>query len=157
MGKYVENNLGRNEVIVKKADLNGLFLFKTWLFGILFCWLLLIPLIKAIAATIKFSHIELAITNKRVIGKVGVFNTKSLDAPLNKIQNTSVTQKLSGKIFNFGTAKINTAAGEYEFIAIKNAEAFKGMLMAQIDQFEEDRLKQQASQMAQAMASAINK
>ncbi|MDE5548496.1 MAG: PH domain-containing protein [Clostridia bacterium] len=157
MGKYVENNLGKNEVIVKKADLNGLFLFKTWLVGILFFWLLLIPLIKAIIKTIKFSHIELAVTNKRVVGKVGVFNTKSLDAPLNKVQNASVTQKFFGKVFNYGIVNVSTAAGEYHFDAIKNPEAFKGLLMAQIDQFEEDRMKMQATQMAQAMASAINK
>lgn len=157
MGKYVENNLGKNEVIVKKADLNGLFLFSAWLKGILLCWLLLIPTIKAIVATVKFCHIELAVTNKRVIGKIGVANTQSLDAPLNKIQNASVTQKLGGKIFNYGTININTAAGEFHFVAVKNAEAFKGMLMAQIDQFEEDRMKLQASQMAQAMSSVINK
>lgn len=157
MGKYVENHLGKNEVIVKKADLNGLFLLSAWLKGILLCWLLLIPTIKAIIATVKFTHIELAVTNKRVVGKVGVANTKSLDSPLNKIQNVSVTQKLFGKIFNYGTVEVHTAAGKYEFGAIKNAESFKGVLMAQIDQFEEDRLSQQASQMAQAMASAINK
>lgn len=157
MGKYVENNLGKNEAIVKKADRNGLFLLSAWLKGILGCWLLLIPTIKAIIATVQFNHVELAITNKRVIGKSGVVNTKALDAPLNKIQNVSVTQTFGGKIFNYSTVKINTAAGEYTFGAIKNADAFKGMLMAQIDQFEEDRLAQQANQMAQAMAGAIKK
>lgn len=157
MSKYVENNLGKNEVIIKKANLNGLFLFKTWLVGILFCWLLLIPLFKAIAATIKFSHIELAITNKRVVGKVGVFNTQSLDAPLNKVQNASVTQKFFGKIFNYGEINIDTAAGKYKFMAVKNPEAFKGMLMAQIDQYEEDRMQQQADKMAQSMASVLKK
>lgn len=157
MGKYVENNLGKNETIVKKADRNALFLLATWLKGILLCWLLLIPTIKAIIATVQFNHVELAITNKRVVGKYGVVNTKALDAPLSKIQNVSVTQTFGGKIFNYSTVKINTAAGEYVFGAIKNADAFKGMLMAQIDQFEEDRLAQQANQMAQAMAGAINK
>ena len=157
MGKYVENNLGRNETIVKKADLNGLFLLWTWIKGILLCWLLLIPTVKAIIATVRFRHIELAVTSKRVIGKVGVANTQSLDAPLNKIQNVGVSQKFGGKIFNYGTVTITTAAGEYNFGAIKNVNAFKGILMSQIDQFEEDRLKQQADQMAKAMASAINK
>ncbi|MDE5666688.1 MAG: PH domain-containing protein [Clostridia bacterium] len=157
MGNYVENSLGKNETIVKKADRNGLFLLSAWLKGILFCWLLFIPTIKAIIATIQFNHVELAITTKRVVGKTGVFNTKSLDAPLNKVQNVSVTQKLSGKIFNFSTVKITTAAGELAFGAIKNGEAFKSMLMSQIDQFEEDRIKLQATQMAQAVAGAINK
>ena len=157
MGRYVENNLGKNEVIVKKADRNALFLLSAWLKGILLCWLLFIPTIKAIIATIQFNHVELAVTSKRVIGKTGVVNTQSMDAALNKVQNVSVTQKLSGKIFNFGVVAINTAAGEYKFGEIKNPESFKGILMAQIDQFEEDRLTQQANQMAQAMASAINK
>lgn len=157
MGKYVENSLGKNEVIVKKAELNSLFLVWTWCKGLLFFWLLFIPLIKAIIATVKFCNIELAITNKRAIGKVGVVNTNSLDAPLNKIQSANVAQKLFGKIFNYGTIIISTAAGKFEFYGIKNAEAFKGMLMQQIDQFEEDRLTQQAQQMASAMSSAMNR
>ena len=123
----------------------------------LLCWLLLIPTIKAIAATIRFNKTQLAVTNKRIIGKVGVFNTKTLDAPLNKIQNTSSESKFFGKIFNFGTIKINTAAGAYDFYGIKNVEAFKGVIMSQIEEYEEQRMRDQASQMASAMASVINK
>ncbi len=156
MSNYVENNLGRNEVIVKKADRNVICLVGTWIFGILFFWLL-VPLIKAIIKTIQFNSVELAVTNKRVIGKTGFANTASMDAPLNKIQNASVSQKLFGKIFNYGTVCIDTAAGKYKFMAIKNPDAFKGTIMAQIDQFEEDRMKQQAEEMAKAMAGVINK
>ena len=134
-----------------------MFLVGTWVKGILLCWLLLIPTIKAIAATIRFTHVELAITNKRIVGKVGVFNTKSLDAPLNKIQNVSDKQTFFGKIFNYSTININTAAGEYTFDCIKSGAQFKGMIMAQIDQYEEDRIAQQATQMANAMAGVINK
>lgn len=157
MGKYVENSLGKNETLVKKAELNALFLLSAWLKGILFFFLLFIPTIKAIVATVKFNHIELAITNKRVIGKTGVANTDSLDAPLNKVQNASVKQTLGGKIFNYGVVQIDTAAGKYVYPCVKNAEAFKGMLMAQIDQYEEDRVKQQAAEMANAMASVMNR
>ncbi len=156
MGKYVENNLGKNETLIKKADLNGLFLLSKWIGGILFCWLLFIPTINALIATVRFNNIELAITNKRLIGKVGVANTQALDAPLNKIQNVSVSQGLWGKIFNFGTIRVDTAAGKFEFGAIKNADAFKGMILAQIDQYEEDRVKQQATEMANAMYAALN-
>lgn len=157
MGKYVENNLGKNETIVKKADLNGLFLLGAWLKGILLCWLLLIPTVKAVIATVRFKHIELAVTTKRVIGKIGVANTQALDAPLNKIQNVGVTQPFFGKLFNYGTVTVTTAAGEFKFGAIKQADAFKRMVMSQIDQFEEDRIKQQADQMAKAMAGAIQR
>ena len=157
MGKYVENNLGKNETIVKKANLTPLFLVGAWIKGILFCWLLLIPFFKAIGATIQFCNTELAITNKRVVGKVGVANTKALDAPLNKVQNVSVAQPLLGKIFNYGTVQIDTAAGKFLFPGIAAPDAFKGMLMGQIDQYEEDRVKQQAAEMANAMAGVSNK
>lgn len=154
---YVEKNLGPNEELVQKAEKNGLFLLGVWIKGILFCWLLLIPLIKAIIRTIQFSKIELAITNKRVIGKVGVLNTSSLDSPLNKIQNVSEKQTFGGKIFNYSTIVITTAAGSYKYDCIKRGLQFKNAIMAQIDQYEEDRIKQQAAEMASAMASAINK
>lgn len=157
MGKYVENNLGKNETIVKKADINGLSLIPTWIFGILFFWLLFIPLIKAIVATVKFKNIELAVTNKRVVGKVGVASTNALDAPLNKIQNVSVSQGFWGKIFNYGVIRINTAAGDFIFTAVKNVNQFKGVIMSQIDQYEEDRIKQQAAEMANAMSAAMKK
>lgn len=153
---YVENNLTKNEVIVKKADRNGLFLLGVWIKGILFCWLLLIPLIKAIIKTVQFNNVELAITNKRIVGKTGVVNTDALDAPLNKIQNVSVNQSFGGKIFNYSTVQINTAAGVWKFNAIKNGDKFKGMIMAQVDQYEEDRIKQQAAEMASAMAGVMN-
>ena len=83
--------------------------------------------------------------------------SSSLDAPLNKIQNASCKHGFWGKIFNFGIIEIDTAAGKYYFPGIQNPDAFKGMLMSQIDQYEEDRVKQQAAEMANAMASVINK
>ncbi|MBE5737676.1 MAG: PH domain-containing protein [Clostridiales bacterium] len=154
---YVESNLGKNEVIVKKADLNPLFLLGAWIKGILFFWLLFIPLIKAVIATIRFFNIELAITNKRIIGKVGVLNTSTLDTPLNKIQTVGEKQPFFGKIFNYSKVTITTAAGVFTFDCIKSGAQFKNMIMAQADQFEEDRIKQQANEMANAMANAINK
>jgi uncharacterized membrane protein YdbT with pleckstrin-like domain len=155
MSKYVENNLNRNETIVKKAQISKLSLIPTWFFGILFCWLLLIPLVKAIVNTIKVFNIELAITSRRVIGKAGVVNSSAMDAPLDKVQNCSVSSGLGGKIFGYGTVVIDTAAGKYIFTMVKQPDNFKKALMAQIEQAQEDKMKQQAEEMAKAMAAAI--
>ena len=106
MGQYVEQNLNKNEVIVKKAELNPLQLIFAWVFGLLFSWLLLIPVFKAIATTITYLNTELAITNKRIVGKVGFINSNSLDAPLNKVQN----------VFNF----INCTISECIFNSLLN-------------------------------------
>ncbi len=153
---YTEKNLSKNEVVVKVAERNGLFLLGTWIKGVLFCWLLLIPLIKAIIKTIQFTHVELALTNKRLIGKIGVLNTDAMDSPLNKIQNVAVTQTFGGKIFNYSLITVATASGSYKFDAIKNGNAFKNMITAQIDRYEEDRIKQQANETAKSMAGVLN-
>lgn len=148
MGKYVESNLQLGETVVKKAKITILFviLHITNIF--------IIPLIVRI---IKFSRLELAFTDRRVIGRVGVFNTKALDSPLNKLQNCSVTQTLGGKLFHYGTITINTAAGTTSVDGVKNPDDFKRGVMAQIEKYEEEKIQRQAAQMAQAMAGAIKK
>lgn len=148
MGKYVENNLQKGETIVKKAKITALFAVMR---------LTNIFVIPLIVRLIKRAKTELAVTSRRVIGKVGVLKTQSLDAQITKVQNCSVKQSLGGKIFNYGTVVINTAAGEYFFPGVKSANAFKAAVMAQMEAYEEEKMKQQAAQMAQAMASVINK
>lgn len=152
---YVESNLTKNETIVKKADKNPVALVWAWFLGIVFSFLLLIPTIKAIIATIGYCRVELAVTNKRVVGRYGILHTESLDLPLNKVQNINVKQSFGGKILGFGTVEISSAAGSMAFGYIKKADAFKNLVLAQADQFEEDRMKQQANEMAKAMAGAL--
>ena len=155
MGQYVEQNLTRNERVVKSAELNPLKLVFAWVFGILFFWLFLIPLVKAIKATIIHVNTELAITNKRIIGKTGVANSGSLDAPLDKIQNVSAYTTFWGKLFNYGTIQINTAAGQFKFMGVKNVDSLKNMVTVAIDEAEEEKVKHQAEEMAAAMAAAM--
>lgn len=156
---YAENHLGKNEVVVKNAERTVLYLVGTWIKGILFCWLLLIPLFKAIVATIDYYGSELSLTNKRVLGRCrrDLFKTSSLDAPLNKVQNVNVSQDFFGKIFNYGKVEFVTAGDNVWFKGIKSPDAFKGMIMSQIDEYEEERVKQQAAEMANAMAGVLNK
>ena len=157
MGKYVESNLNRGEVIVEEAKKSIVVLLPDWILAVLFCWTLIVPIIVLIE-TFQFFNVELAFTNKRVIGKAtsakGDDTTKTMDAPLNKIQSASVSQKLWGKVFKYGTVRVDTAAGRYNFGFIKDPHGFKNRLMAQIEEYENDKIKEQAAQMASAMAAA---
>ena len=155
---YVENNLGKNEIVVKSASRTMLYLVGTWLKGLLLCFLI-VPVYRALKRTVMYFWTDLAITNKKVVGRVRLswFKTTALDAPLNKVQNVSVEQGFFGKIFNYGTITVLTAAGSVMFMGIKSPDAFKGMLMSQIDEYEEERVKQQAAEMANAMSSVLNK
>lgn len=97
---------------------------------------------------------KLAITNKAIIGKTGLFSTKTMNSPLNKVQNVSVKQSLFGKLFHYGTLVMTTASGNYKFAAVAKANDFKTKLMTQVDEYENDKIKQQASEMARAISSA---
>lgn len=137
MGKYVANNLSRNEKIVYEAKKHPVALL----------W---------IGNWIPFFTSELAVTNKNVIGKIGLIRTASLSSPLNKVQNVGVSSGLLGKIFKYGTVSIETAGSKaVSFGCIKNPEQFKKTVMDQMDAFEEERIRMQAQQMANAVSSAV--
>lgn len=148
---YVDKNLGKDETVIKRANRNGLFLLGVWIKGILLFWLLFIPTVKAIIKTVGFFNFDLAITNKRIVGKAGILNTQTLDAPLNKIQNVGDEQTFWGKIFNYTTITVTTAAGGYCFEGIKANINFKNAVMMQIEEYESERIKQQAAEMAKAI------
>lgn len=107
---------------------------------------------------IRFLTTELALTNKKVIGKVGLIRTHSVASALNKIQNISISSGLFGKIFSYGTIKIETAGAKpVYFYGIKKPESFKKAVFAQMDIFDQERIREQAVQMASAMSQAMTK
>lgn len=111
-------------------------------------------IIAAIIVGTKYlsvSHTNISLTNSRLIGKTGVINTKSMDSPLNKVNNVSVEQGLGGKIFNYSTLVISTSSGSYNFKYIKDADFFKSKVMEQIEICENERLKNQAAQLMGVM------
>ncbi len=148
MGNYVEQNLNVKEEILLKAELHPLQLVVAWMFAIL-----LIPIIPAIKKTLNYFNTELAVTNKRVIGKAGFIKSAALDAPLNKIQSVSVASGFGGKIFGYGNIKIQMAGDSIVFCGIKKPDEFKKFLMNRIEEYDNERIKLQAEQLANAMKS----
>ncbi len=57
---------------------------------------------------------EFAVTNKRVIIKVGVVNTKSLELFLNKIEAITVDQSIMGRMLNYGNIVVTGSGGTKE-------------------------------------------
>ena len=76
---YLKNNvIGRNENITIEPEKNPIFLVFKWIFGILFFWLLFLPTLKAVSATIKYKTSEYLVTDKRVMEKYGIDSLKSI-------------------------------------------------------------------------------
>ena len=91
MGKYVKNNLGKNEWVVYEAKLS----WVTFISLKALLTLFISPLIERWTS-------EFAITNGRVIIKVGLFRRRTLEMNLSKIESILVNQSIFGRIFRFG-------------------------------------------------------
>jgi len=57
---------------------------------------------------------EFAVTNKRVIAKVGVTSTRSVELLLSKVEGITVNQDLAGKLFGYGEIVITGSGGTQE-------------------------------------------
>lgn len=109
------------------------------------------PLIKQLLINVT-TH--LAITNKRIVGKVGVFKVDAIDFPINKIDNVSYQGTFFGNIFKYYTVKEqSTSAKPREIKAIANAAEFKNAVTDAIDAYAEEARKAQAAEIAAAMGN----
>jgi uncharacterized membrane protein YdbT with pleckstrin-like domain len=115
MGKYVQQNLGAGEQVVYEAKLH---------------WIIFVSL-KAlltlfIAPLIAMSTSEFAITNKRVIIKVGLISRRTLEMNLNKIESVNVNQSVLGRLLGYGTIVVVGTGGTKEaFPAIADPLTFR--------------------------------
>ncbi len=115
MGNYVDQNLGTGEQVIYEAKLH---------------WMVFIS-IKAIltlfiAPLIAFSTSEFAITNKRVIIKVGLISRRTLEMNLSKIESVNVNQGILGRMLGYGTIIIVGTGGTKEpFSCISNPLEFR--------------------------------
>jgi uncharacterized membrane protein YdbT with pleckstrin-like domain len=81
-------------------------------------WLALLPaaaaLLLLLIAFIRRRTSEFAVTTKRVILKLGVLNTRSVELLLAKIEGITVTQSLAGRLFGFGEIVVTGSGGTQE-------------------------------------------
>ncbi|BCG63466.1 MAG: hypothetical protein methR_P1179 [Methyloprofundus sp.] len=54
---------------------------------------------------------ELALTNKRIIAKFGLISRKTIELTHKNVESLSVNQDIPGRIFNFGSIRINGTGG----------------------------------------------
>jgi len=85
--------------------------------GTLF-WLIAVPLALLIwivlvaRQTVRILSTEIAITDRRVMSKSGVFRTEVKTTPLDKVNNVNVSQSLFGNLLDYGNIEVTTATAE---------------------------------------------
>lgn len=95
---------------------------------------------------------HLAITNKRVIGKVGILKINTLDVPIEKVGSVAFDAGVLGNLFKYYKLSIkSTGSDGWFFNGVSNAQEFKDKLMDAIDKRADDLRKAQAAELAAAM------
>ena len=86
-----------------------------------------IPIICVLYIIFAYRGDYLALTETKIIGHVGIINTKRLSTPLSRVQGITVGNGLLGKIFRYHTVSITNAGTgvvEYSFTHMAHAREF---------------------------------
>jgi uncharacterized membrane protein YdbT with pleckstrin-like domain len=76
-----------------------------------------IALVSGLSAFIRRSTTELAVTDRRVIFKTGVFQRHSMEMNLSKVETVGVNQSILGRILGYGTVTVRGTGGSFEPVA----------------------------------------
>jgi uncharacterized membrane protein YdbT with pleckstrin-like domain len=142
---YVESNLLPNEQITYRARLHRIiYLFPSIvlviavLVALLGGWIAgavvgVIGLVLLVPPWIRSTSSEFAITNKRVLIKVGLIRRHSLELLLQKVEGIGVDQGVLGRILGYGTITVSGVGGTKEaFRMISNPLEFRRQVQASL-------------------------
>src|SRR5271157_5358551 len=123
---YIENNLMTGENILYRARLHWVvfvwpliwFIVASMFFrrggeaaSAIGALIMVIAIAKAISSLIGFSTSEFAVTNQRVIAKVGFIRRNSIEIFLGKIEAIQVNQDVPGRILGYGSITVSGTGG----------------------------------------------
>lgn len=118
---------------------------------------IVIAALCAIPGLKKTLFCELAVTDKKILGKTGFIKTAEMNSPIQQVQNVAVSNGLLGKIFKYGTLDITTTSGQYVFFYVKNPNEFKKTVMKQFSASEENKMDLNAQKIADAVGNKFGK
>ncbi len=130
---YVESQLLPGEQIRYRAHLHWVaflgafgvlaltmvFALVAWLAPVRELWYLvaalgLIAVVTLLIGYITYKSSEFAVTDRRVIIKVGFIQRRTLETMLSKVEAVGVDQGLLGRVFGFGTITVTGTGGTHE-------------------------------------------
>ena len=74
----------------------------------------LLALVSGLNAAIRRSTTELAVTDRRVIYKTGIFQRHSMEMNRSKVETVGVDQSILGRILGYGTVVVRGTGGSFE-------------------------------------------
>ena len=117
MGKYINNNLIKDEHLIYETNYHWVLYIKYFILT-LFTW--------GIYPYLVSKNSEFGITNKRLIIKTGILSRRTLELNLSKIESVNVNQSILGRILGYGSIGVIGTGGTKEyFVSIKNPLEFR--------------------------------
>ena len=74
----------------------------------------LLALLSGLNAFIRRTTTELAVTDRRVIYKTGIFQRHSMEMNRSKVETVGVNQSILGRILGYGTVVVRGTGGSFE-------------------------------------------
>jgi len=95
------------------------------------------------------------VTNLRIIDEQGVFSISAKESPLEKINNVTYHQSLTGRMFGFGDIEIQTAAemGATTYHKIAKPNELKDSITTAQEEYKQNNILSQAQKLAESLNS----
>lgn len=149
---YIEKNLMSGEKVIYRTKLHWVIFLRPVIFlpvaiigfasgsegiGELF---IVLTVLMGISSFINYSTSEFAVTNKRVLVKVGCIRRHSLETLLTKVEGIGVDQGILGRILGYGTIVVTGTGGTKErFHKIDAPLEFRKRVQEQIAAVQESK------------------
>jgi uncharacterized membrane protein YdbT with pleckstrin-like domain len=155
---YVDDHLLPGEEVIYRAHLHRTTVAGPYILGVLFLGgavtaavlgqglLALIPAAFGVGAFV-WAHLvrrssEFAVTNKRVVIKVGIVQRRTLETMLGKVEGIGVDQTFLGRLVGRGTLVVTGTGGtREEFHSIADPLEFRRQVQAQVAEVDDRRLQ----------------
>jgi uncharacterized membrane protein YdbT with pleckstrin-like domain len=129
---YIQKSLGAKERIVAEAHFHW-----SYTLGAILLSCTVIGLIVSIPMFIRQATTEIAVTSHRLVRKTGLFSLHTDELSLNNIEGVRVDQGFWGRIFGFGTVRIEgTGVDAVQLPVIANPIAFRAAIETAKDELK---------------------
>ena len=105
---YIDDSLIEGERVLHQARMSWWSQFWLLFLGVL-TLVVGVGLVLLVVAWIRMKSTEIAITNKRVIAKVGFISRSTVEINLDKVEALKVEQGFWGRMLNYGTILMSGA------------------------------------------------
>jgi uncharacterized membrane protein YdbT with pleckstrin-like domain len=102
---YIDQSLGQGETVIARAEFSWIYSLLAWL-ALIFLGIFIIGIVIFLSMMIRKWTTEIGVTSHRFVEKTGLFTLHTNEISLNNIEGVRVHQGLFGRLFGYGTVRI---------------------------------------------------